>query len=116
MTEGFDPNRSQVSEDTLAKFLSQDVQEDITSVPGIGPAGARLLAASTESEVGVQTTWQLFGVFLKLKGPGMTSQEHCDAFWHWLAMKGVKSHRSGIVHAVAERVDLAFPGVYSREA
>ena len=48
---GFDVNRSQVSEDQLAKFLADDIREDITSVPGIGPAAAKKLAeAETDAE------------------------------------------------------------------
>jgi len=109
---GFDANRSQVSEDALAKFLAEDVREDITSVPGIGPAAAKALARSDAQDSAVLTTYQLFGKFLSLRAPGMTTEEHCDAFWNYLALKGINSHRSGIVLAVAEKVDLAFPGVY----
>ena len=110
--KGFDANRSQVSEDQLAKFLAEDVREDVTSIPGIGPAAAKTLAKSDERDSAVLTTYQLFGKFLSLRGPGMTTEEHCDAFWQWLALKGINSHRSGIVLAVAEKLDIAFPGLY----
>ena len=111
---GFDVNRSQVSEDQLAKFLAEDVHEDITSVPGIGPAAAKKLAEQVEGDSPIQTTYQLIGKFLSLRGPGMSTQEHCDAFWNYLSLRGVNSHRSGIVHAIAEKTDLAFPGTLRR--
>ena len=110
---GFDPNRSQVSGEALAAFLSADVNEDLMSVPGIGAASAAALTASDETDGGVATTFQLIGKFLLLKGPGMTSGQHCDAFWYYLKLKGVNAHRSGIVKAVAEKVNVAFPGIYT---
>lgn len=109
---GFDPNRSQVSADRLAKFLDDELVETITSVPGVAAGNAEALGRRSEGDNGVRTSYALVGKFLSLREPGMTPQEHCDAFWHWLKLKGVNSYRSGIVHAVAEKCDLAFPGIY----
>jgi hypothetical protein len=111
--KGFDVNRSQVSADALAKFLAADLSENITTVPGIGPKAAQVLAVATAEDSGVRTTFQLIGKFLCLRGPGMSTQEHCDAFWNYLKLKGVDSHRSGIVHAIAEKVNIMIPGIYS---
>ena len=47
----------QVSADSLAKFLEDEVDEEITTVPGIGPAAAKKLKAGDD---GVGTTYQLF--------------------------------------------------------
>ena len=41
--EGYNPNKSMVSADTLASFLQSEIQEDLTSVPGIGPATVKAL-------------------------------------------------------------------------
>ena len=109
---GFDVNRSQVSATALADFLAEETREDITSVPGIGLVAAAMLATDLDTEPGVTTTYQLIGMFLLMRKPGMTSQEHCDAFWNWLRLKGVSSHRAGIVHCVAEKVSVWMPGVY----
>jgi len=72
------PSLRQVSADSLAKFLEDEIDEEITSVPGIGPAAAKSLKAGDD---GVATTYQLFGRFLTLKSKGANSQEHCDAMW-----------------------------------
>eukprot|EP00204_Picochlorum_oklahomense_P003279 CAMPEP_0118806326 /NCGR_PEP_ID=MMETSP1161-20130426/31142_1 /TAXON_ID=249345 /ORGANISM="Picochlorum oklahomensis, Strain CCMP2329" /LENGTH=81 /DNA_ID=CAMNT_0006735475 /DNA_START=58 /DNA_END=300 /DNA_ORIENTATION=+ len=81
MATGFDVNRSKVSDDALAEFLSKPVEEDITTVPGIGPKAAEILAKNCENDPGIETTFQLIGKFLSLKGKGMGSKEHCDAMW-----------------------------------
>lgn len=38
------------------------------------------------------------------------SVEHCDKFWYWLQAKGINSNRSGIVNAIAEKVNTWIPG------
>lgn len=38
------------------------------------------------------------------------SVEHCDKFWYWLQSKGINSNRSGIVNAIAEKVNTWIPG------
>ncbi len=52
-----------------------------------------------------------------LKGPDtddrkVESYEHCEKFWYWLAAKGIRSHRSAIVKAIAQKVNGIMPGVY----
>ena len=37
------------------------------------------------------------------------------SMYYWLQSKGVSSHRNTIVHALAEKVDMFFPGTYDRE-
>ena len=104
---GFDPNKSRVSADKLAEFLSSPIVDDITSVPGIGPATAEKL-----KEDNVETTVQLIGIFFTLKAPGMTQQEHVDAMWYYLQELGVNSFRSGIVQCIAEKANIMIPGIY----
>ena len=64
--EGFDVNRSQVSPTALANFLADEIREDITSVPGIGPAAALALASSDDGEPGVKTTYQCVLILCRL--------------------------------------------------
>lgn len=52
-----------------------------------------------------------------LKGPDtdgnkVESMEHCEKFWYWLQDKGISSHRSAIVQAIAMKVNGLLPGVY----
>ncbi len=99
-----DVGKSKVSADALAAFLASEVQEDVTSVPGIGPAAAKKLAEAVEGDQAITTTYQLIGKFLTLKGKGVSQAEHCDAMWFWLQARGLDSHRAGIVHSIAEKV------------
>lgn len=114
--EGFDINKSRVSQNALAEFLSDEIQENIQSVPGIGPEAARILSTACEGEPPIDTTHQLIGRFLTLRGPGMTPVQHTNAFWYYLKMRGVNRYRSGVVHAIAEKVNLMIPGTFSIEA
>ena len=41
----------------------------------------------------------------------MTVQAHMDAFWFYLAGRGINSHRFGIVDAIARKVDVMNPGI-----
>mmetsp|Transcript_1059 Transcript_1059/g.1341 ORF Transcript_1059/g.1341 Transcript_1059/m.1341 type:complete len:117 (+) Transcript_1059:196-546(+) len=112
MATGFDVNRSRVSDDALAEFLSKPVEEDIISVPGIGEKAAAILGTATDDDPAIETTFQLIGKFLSLKGKGMSSKEHCDAMWFYLQAKGINSYRAGIVHSIAERTNIMMPGIY----
>lgn len=66
MSDGYDPQKSRVAEDTLADFLRAPLTGDLTEVPGIGPAAVTKLAAGEDGE-SVENTFQLIGKFLMLK-------------------------------------------------
>ena len=112
---GYDEARSQVSDDKLSEWLTAEIVEDLQSVPGVGAKAAEKLAKEMGDEPGVTTTYQLLGKFLSFRGAGMDSQAVCDAMWHWLNSKGVSSHRAGIVHCIAEKVNLFCPGMYDAQ-
>jgi hypothetical protein len=123
-TSGYDPRKSKVSASTSEKWNSSAVTGIITEVPGIGPAAADKLA---HDELGrpherVTNTYQLFGVYLTLKGPddtdhgAVSSYEHNEKFWQWLKEKGVVSHRSAIVKAIAEKCATYFANFYDANA
>lgn len=105
--KGYDANKSQVSTDSLAEFVEKELEQDINSVPGIGQAtGDKLIAE------GIDTTYQLLGQFLSLKGSNMTSQEHCDKMWYWLKEIGVNTYRSGIIQCLSEKCEIMMPYLY----
>jgi hypothetical protein len=62
----------------------------------------------------VSNTYQLFGVYLMMKGVddtshgAVTSYEHNERFYQWLKAKGIVSHRSALVKAVAEKLATYF--------
>ena len=85
----------------MEQWKSTPTIEDITSVPGVGPATAKVLAETDDGNDKVVTTYQLFGKYLMLKGPDMSPMEHTERFWYWLKNRGVNAHRSAIVRAVS---------------
>ena len=92
------------------QFVSGEIEYDLSSVPGIGPAGVKALKAA-----GVDNTFQLFGKILMLK-PTMkkgeeddATQMHCDAVWHWLNDAGINAHRAGVVTCLMEKLETMVP-------
>ena len=109
-TAGYNPNRSQISDTSRDRFIEDEIEEDLTSVPGIGAGAARELARGDDG--GVHTTHQLIGRFLAMRRPGMGQRAHCDAMWYFLRDNGVHAHRSGIVRCLAEKCETMMPNIY----
>ena len=108
MSTGFHPERSRVGDDTMGDWIHKEVTGVLTDVPGIGPASVKAL-----KEQGITTTYQLFGKFLSLKEEQVGSVELADRFWFWLDSAGTASgSRAAVVLAVAEKLNLSFPGLY----
>ena len=91
-------------------WLSSEITETVTQVPGIGPANADKLAAND-----VTTTHQLLGKYLSLRGRRFTQQEHNNYFMEWLQSIGINSHREGITYAIAEKLSVLLPTAYEGE-
>jgi len=91
---------------------------DLNEVPGIGPAAIKRLSdKDLPDDDRVTNTYQLFGAYLRLRGPDdeddqVDSFAHNGKFWHWLQFKGITAHRSAVVRAVAEKLAPMFPGLY----
>ena len=90
------------------------VTGNLLDVPGIGPATVKKLS---EGEEAITNTYQLFGKYLMLKGPDseghkVDSLEHSEKFWQYLKTRGITSHRSAIVRAIAEKSSSFFPEIY----
>lgn len=105
---------ARVSEDKMEAWLRSQVTPNLEDVPGIGPAAKKLLAEGDEQ---ITNCYQLFGKFLMLRGPDtpdhtVENMEHTEKFWHWLKQKGISSHRSAIVRAIAEKSATFFTGIY----
>jgi hypothetical protein len=98
----------------MEAWLRSQVTPDLEDVPGIGPAAVKRLADGDEK---ITNCYQLFGKFLMLRGPDTPEHkveniEHTEKFWHWLKQKGISSHRSAIVRAIAEKSATFFTGIY----
>jgi hypothetical protein len=80
---------------------------DLNEVPGIGPKTIEKLALCDDPADCITNTYQLFGKFLMLKGPGTNGKNdvepvvHTEKFWCWLQNRGIASYRSAIVRAVS---------------
>jgi len=114
---GYDPKRSRVSDETMNIFQKGKITGDLTDIPGIGPAAVKKLRAIEPEEEKITNTFQLIGKFLMLKGPNddehkVETREHLDKFWYFLSDINISSHRSGIVKAIAEKVNQMMPGIY----
>jgi hypothetical protein len=112
MSTGFHPERyierSPFGDDSMGDWLMKEVTGDLRDLPGIGPVSVKAL-----NKQGITTTYQLFGKFLSLKEEGVGSVELADRFWFWLDSAGTHAgSRAAIVLAVAEKLNLSFPGLY----
>ena len=119
--DGYDPKKSKVSQETMETWRASGVSGNLLEVPGVGPAAVRIFLEDKDPMTRITNTYQLFGQYLMLKGPDtedkkVTTSELNHKFWFWLKMKGIKSHRSAIVMAVAEKVASFFPCFYDANA
>jgi hypothetical protein len=96
----------------MTEWIMKEITGDILEVPGIGPATATLLAAD-----GITSTYALLGKFLMLKENDVGPVELADKFWYYLnSIKTKSGFRAGIVLAVAEKLNITFPGIYDANA
>jgi hypothetical protein len=102
----------------MEQWRSSQITGFLNEVPGIGPAAVKKLAECDEGPDKITNTYQLFGKFLMLKGPGhdgnnaVDSFEHTEKFWQFLKNRGITAHRSAIVKAIAEKSATFFNGIY----
>ena len=108
----YHPENSKVSESALSEFIRAPLSSKLSDIPGIGPATVELLAAE-----GITTSFQLVGKFLSFKDKDVDSLLHCETFYQWLCeLKTPKGFRAGVVHALAEKLNIMFPGIYDVSA
>ena len=99
----YDPNKSQINEDTLAAFLQDELQAELTSVSGVGPASKELLLHE-----GIHTTFQLLGKYCSFVGENkaMTPQ---NRMFYWFKSIGISAHRNTIITALSEKTSILLP-------
>lgn len=84
----------------------------LPQVPGVGEATEKKLR-----EAGITTTFQLIGKYLSFKEDGVGPVEHADRFYFWLKSLGTPGgFRAGIVHSIAEKLNVTFVGIYDPDA
>jgi len=108
----YKPGSSTATADQLASWISEKLPDDLSRVPGVGPASVAVLAAA---EVPITSCAQLVGQFLLFKGNGVEVRETADAFTAWLKLVGVKANTHTITHAVAEKACVILGAPYNPE-
>jgi hypothetical protein len=96
-----------LSLDEEARFVNSAWEEDLCSIPKVGPATKAALAAA-----GITTTYKLIGQFLMFREPGDNTQQRCNAMCDFLVGAGVsKALMHPITMALAKKLDRQFPCV-----
>ena len=104
----YNPYKSTVTDQTLVKFLQEDMKFDLECIPGIGPAAKKVL-----HEKNIKNSFQLVAMFLNFKeNEGDDCVAHCTKFFHFLNDAGIKGNRHSIVKSIAEKVAISFPNLY----
>ena len=103
---------SACSEATLRAFIDGELQADLVTVPGLGPASVTRLATHN-----VHNTYQLIGVYLALKGKVGTKtvamKDHLEKFYDFVVALGCKTHHAtAVCVAIAAKVNVLIPGLY----
>ena len=109
--------------DLIPLCSNSPTEADLNTIPGLGKAGIKKLGECEVEDDKITNSYQLFGKFLMLKGPGnaegqieIASLEHMEKFWYWLKNRGINAHRSAIVRAIAEKSATFFQGIYDVNA
>lgn len=111
-----------MSADRITEFVISQLSGDLLEVPGIGPAAVKALANHDVPESRITTTYQLIGAYLSFKGRSESDGEiiapisHNDLFWYFLKERGISSHRSAIVQAIAMKCNSFMQGLYDPAA
>lgn len=112
MINVYNPERVNISNNTLIDFLRNELTGNLLKVPGIGKKTLRLLASGNEPIV---NSYQLFGKFLSLRNLNDTHQSHCNKFLNWLHKKGIYIHSDNIVMVISEKSNIWIPESYKEE-
>lgn len=103
----FDPRDVNTRSERIATFIRLPLPLSLLSVPGIDVKNNNIL-----EKAGIQTTNQLIGQFLLLRGKTSSPGGVADNFYDWLGDIGVHSNRATITASLAEKIGTWIPGVY----
>lgn len=105
---GYAPSKSTLTDETLVKFLKNDLGEDLESIPGIGPKAKDILIKN-----GVENSYQLIGQFLTFKKPHENCVTHCNHLFNYLSAMKIPVNKHTIVKSIAEKCSISFPELYN---
>jgi len=107
---GYDPSKV---DDRMSVYIGRFIAENNddtliseASIPGVGPSAVERFQSNK-----IQLVCQLIGKFLSFKSAGISSKDHYNLFWKWLADIGIEHNRSLIVQAIAEKTKSKLPSL-----
>lgn len=110
LSSGYDPSKvDQRMNVYISRFIAENNDDKLiseASIPGIGPSAIEKLQSEN-----ILLVCQLIGKFLSFKRAGITSDEHLNLFWKFLADIGIEHNRSLIVQAVHEKTRSKLPNL-----
>jgi hypothetical protein len=105
----FDRTKSKATEESIVDFLQGTWTAPLTSVPGIGAKTIKQLKKSH-----ILCLYQLAGLCLTLKTPGITEDAWCEKIWAYFASVGSPpAHLHTVIASLLEKLSLSFPGIYT---
>jgi hypothetical protein len=87
--------------------------DDLKTIPGI-KAGAEAILANDLEGGPIRTTFALVMKFCSLRRPGMSNEDHFNAFVRWLCVKGVAQFKHDIAIAMAGKLVVILICLHSR--
>lgn len=107
---GYDPSKVDDRMSVyIGRFIADNNDDTLisdASIPGVGPSAVERFQSNK-----IQLVCQLIGKFLSFKSAGISSIDHYNLFWKWLADIGIEHNRSLIVQAIAEKTKSKLPSL-----
>ncbi|CAE7947801.1 unnamed protein product [Symbiodinium sp. KB8] len=114
--------------DDIAVFVASEVDNDLSSVPGVGP-----VTVTAFGKVGITSTTQLIGKFLLMvdgdeddggrgaavreRAPELFERGPSDRYVDWLRALGVMNNWVNVItYAIAGKADALIPGTFTVRA
>jgi hypothetical protein len=103
------PDRSgtRPRDDVLSDFIINQLDPDLSSVPGIGLATIAILNGE-----GITTSYQLVGKFLSFKDKDIDAIEHIERFYRWYCALNISAgFRVATMFCLIEKLNTWYPGL-----
>ncbi|KAA0152535.1 hypothetical protein FNF27_03822 [Cafeteria roenbergensis] len=100
--------------DDIAVFVASEVDNDLSSVPGVGP-----VTVTAFGKVGITSTTQLIGKFLLMVDGDEDDggRGAADRYVDWLRALGVMNNWVNVItYAIAGKADALIPGTFTVRA
>lgn len=98
---------------SIDKFRAAPLTGNLNEIPFVPRGGAN---EQCFRNAGYDSSFMVMGEFLKMKGEGVSTVNHCERFFIWLGSIGIKgSSKAMITQALAEKLNIMIPGFFNME-